>query len=103
LKRREVVPPVVIKQERDIIKQEHQVPVVALTTIKQEPTSPSPRLQSSTAAGVHNRQVQKKDYCIVTTDHAKSLREIRFTINASGKIITRSWICYTLFWRALGY
>jgi hypothetical protein len=78
LRRREVVPPVSVKQE-------HLVPVVATRTIKLEKTSPSPLLQSSTAAGGQIRKVQKKDYCIVTSDSLKLLRDIRFTIVYSGK------------------
>jgi hypothetical protein len=84
LQKREVIPQVVIKQEA-VMEPKYQVPIVALKTIKQEPTYLSPRLQITTAAGGPNRQVQKKDYCNVTADHAKALREIRFTVNASGK------------------
>jgi hypothetical protein len=68
LRRREVVSPVYIKQE-EFIKQEHQVPVVASTTI---PAFPSPRLQPTTAAGGQIRKVQRKDYCVITPDHTKS-------------------------------
>jgi hypothetical protein len=81
LKRKEVVPPVSLKQE-------HLVPVVAINTIKLEPNllaSPSPLLQSSTAAGVSIRKVQKKDYCTVTSDNFKLFRDIKFTIVSSGK------------------
>ena len=81
LKRKEVVPPVSLKQE-------HLVPVVAINTVKLEPNllaSPSPLLQSSTAAGVSIRKVQKKDYCTVTSDNFKLFRDIKFTIVSSGK------------------
>jgi hypothetical protein len=43
-------------------------------------TSPSPLLQSSTAAGGPIRKIQKKDYCNVTSDNFKLLRDTKLRI-----------------------
>jgi hypothetical protein len=67
------------------VKQETPAPLVALITTKLEPTSPLPMMQSTITAGVNSRNVSKKDFCVLNLETTRLLKEMKFTINSSGK------------------
>jgi hypothetical protein len=67
------------------VKQETPAPLVALITTKLEPTSPLPIMQSAITAGVQNKNVSKKDFCVLSLENTRLLKDMKFTINSSGK------------------
>jgi hypothetical protein len=67
------------------VRQETPASMVALITRQLEPVSPLPAMQSAITAGVQSKNVSKKDFCVLSLDNKRVLKDIKFVINSSSK------------------